>query len=323
MAYEPVYAGAAPAGALEITPAKQQLIGVQFEPVELTAGTEIVRAVARVGYDQKEFLLIADVMEHEAGKIRLGQAAVVWRPSETSRRFSTRVDYIYPRLDSVTRTLKVRLNGGETGLGILPESYMNAEFHISGPPALSVSADAVLDTGTRQQVFVKREEGVLEPRLIVTGRRLAGNRVEVLAGLKRGDNVVTSANFLIDSESRTRGLTPQPLATPMRPAAAASISQPVAMAAPSRFVGAARNRSSARHIDPVCGKEIEEMQAVARTVEYRGQVMYFCSDECRKQFAVNPELYGQRLLGPAMPAETAPGFEVVGPPQNHSMPISK
>ncbi len=152
--------------------------------------------------DLSRVWVMADVYEYEAPAIRVGQAATVVL-SYTGRKIPARVSYIQPSVDPMTRTLKVRLELGNPGTVLKPEMYVDVEFSVGGVPRMMVPADAVLDSGERRTVFVDRGDGYLEPRHVETGERF-GDRVEIRAGLKPGERIVTSGTFLIDSESQLK-----------------------------------------------------------------------------------------------------------------------
>ena len=103
----------------------------------------------------------------------------------------------------MTRTLKVRLDMDNPGIALKPDMYANVEFRIDLPSKLTVPADAVLDAGERKTVFVDRGNGYFEPRQVITGER-DGDRIQILSGLTGGERVVTSGNFLVDSESQMK-----------------------------------------------------------------------------------------------------------------------
>src|SRR5262249_56015428 len=119
------------------------------------------------------------------------------------RVFRGRVDYIYPQLDATTRTLKVRIEIPNPNLSLKPDMYANAELKIDYGRRLVAPQEAVLDSGSEQLVFVAHEGGYFEPRKIRLGPKVDNNFI-VLGGLKAGEKIVTSANFLIDSESRLK-----------------------------------------------------------------------------------------------------------------------
>jgi membrane fusion protein, copper/silver efflux system len=117
------------------------------------------------------------------------------------------VRFVYPTLDPQSRTLKLRLElpnrAGPGGLKLRPGLYGNVMLDLPAATGLTVPAEAVVDTGDLQYVFVAREGGRFEPRRVQPGVRL-GDRIEVRQGLTAGETVVTTANFLVDSESRLR-----------------------------------------------------------------------------------------------------------------------
>lgn len=154
--------------------------------------------------DLSKVWIMADVFESEAPMIRTGMAAQIKPTAGTSRSFSGTVSYIQPQVDAATRTLKVRIEADNAGMELKPDMFVDVEFRVAMPARMTVAAEAVLDTGLRKTVFVDRGNGYLEPRQVETGERV-GDRIEVLKGLAPGDRVVTSGNFLIDSESQLKG----------------------------------------------------------------------------------------------------------------------
>jgi len=143
----------------------------------------------------------AAIYEYEVPLIKLGQEATVdlsYAPGEVLR---GRVSYIYPYLDEKTRTVRVRVEFPNPHGNLKPGMYADVVLRSERGEALAVPQTAVLDTGSRKLVFVSRGEGRFDPREIKTGY-VAGGYYQVLEGLKPGEKVVTSANFLIDSESQ-------------------------------------------------------------------------------------------------------------------------
>ena len=153
--------------------------------------------------DLNRVWIMADVFEYEAPNIRVGETARVSLQALPGRIFTARINYIQPQVDPMTRTLKVRLDMENPGLTLKPDMYANVEFQVILPVQLTVPADAVLDAGERKTVFVDRGNGFFEPRQVKTGER-AGNRIQILSGLNGGERIVTSGNFLIDSESQMK-----------------------------------------------------------------------------------------------------------------------
>lgn len=108
---------------------------------------------------------------------------------------------ILPEFDTATLTLKVRLEVDNPQFALRPGMFVDVEFPIKVPSSVNVPVDAILDSGLKQTVFVDRGNGYFEPGRGKTGWRL-GDRVEIVEGLKPGEGIVVSGNFLIDSETR-------------------------------------------------------------------------------------------------------------------------
>lgn len=142
-----------------------------------------------------------DIYEYEAPYVRLGQKARMTLAYAPSKAHEGAVTYIYPTLDTNTRTLRVRMEFPNPELELKPGMYAEIELNINVGRHLQVPAEAVLDSGTRKVVFVAKPGGHFEPREIETRGKVDG-RFIVSSGLRPGDAIVTSGNFLIDSESR-------------------------------------------------------------------------------------------------------------------------
>jgi RND family efflux transporter MFP subunit len=153
--------------------------------------------------DLSHVWIMADVFEYEAPNIRLGQTARVSLQAIPGRVFNARIDFLQPEVDPMTRTLKVRLNMNNPGVMLKPDMYADIDFLVNIPSRLTVPANAVLNAGERKTVFVDRGNGYFEPRQVKTGER-EGDRIQILSGLSGGERVVTSGNFLIDSESQMK-----------------------------------------------------------------------------------------------------------------------
>ena len=147
--------------------------------------------------------LIADIYEYELPHIRLGQQAAMRLSYFPGEVFTGRAIYIYPYLDSQTRTAKVRFEFPNPQGKLKPEMFADVEITVKLGARLVVAEEAVIDTGTRTVAIVSLGSGYFEPREVKLGARADG-WVEVLEGLKEGEQVVTSANFLIDSESKLK-----------------------------------------------------------------------------------------------------------------------
>jgi Cu(I)/Ag(I) efflux system membrane fusion protein len=147
---------------------------------------------------------LIDVAERDLGSIAKGQPATVRARSFPGREFSGKVEVIYPEINKETRTARIRVELQNPDLILLHDMYVDAEIDTgSGEAVLSVPESAVMDTGSRQAVFVDKGQGRLEPRDVKLGHRGNGY-VEVRDGISDGEPVVVSANFLIDAESNLK-----------------------------------------------------------------------------------------------------------------------
>ncbi len=146
---------------------------------------------------------VADVYEYEAQLVRVGQTAAMTLPSFPGRTFRGKVSYVYPQLDNATRTVKVRVEFQNPDFALKPDMYANVELRFDFGNRLSIPKEAVLDSGSEQLAFVALDDGYFEPRKVKLGDE-TGGEVIVLSGLKAGERVVTSGNFLVDSESKLK-----------------------------------------------------------------------------------------------------------------------
>jgi len=166
----------------------------------------------------------ADVYERELSALRPGAAATITVDAYPGDRLTGRVIYVYPYLDEKTRTNKVRFEFANRGGRLKPGMYANVELRGTDGMALTVPLDAVLDSGQEQIVFVAHGDGMFEPRTVKVGRRGA-NSVEIVEGLKHGEQVATGATFFLDSESQLRASLQEYEPTPASAAAPASGTQ--------------------------------------------------------------------------------------------------
>lgn len=145
----------------------------------------------------------AEVYEYEVPFVSVGQTATMslsYYPGET---LTGKVSYIYPQLDPTTRTVKVRIQFPNPGFKLKPDMYADINLQIDYGTRLVVPQNAVLDSGTEQVVFVARGDGYFEPRKVQVGPRF-DDTVVILSGLKAGETIVSSGNFLVDSESQLK-----------------------------------------------------------------------------------------------------------------------
>jgi membrane fusion protein, copper/silver efflux system len=155
----------------------------------------------RIG-DLSKVWIVADVFGDEGQLCRPG-AKVHVETRELGKSITATVSKDPPLFDPATRTLKLRLEADNPSMDLRPDMFVDLEFSIQAPAGISVPQESVLDSGMQKIVYVETEEGVFRPRKVQIGNAY-GNRVTVTSGLAEGDRIVTSGNFLIDSESRMK-----------------------------------------------------------------------------------------------------------------------
>ncbi|MCW5978156.1 MAG: efflux RND transporter periplasmic adaptor subunit [Bryobacteraceae bacterium] len=217
------------------------------------ASTELYQ-IAELG----QVWIYADLFENEARYVRPGMTARA-RVAARDLSFNARVSEVPPAFDAQSRIMKVRLDAANPRMALWPGMFVDVEFLIELPPAISVPAGAVMDSGRQRTVFVARGNGYFEPRPVETGWRF-GDRIEIVQGLASDEEIVAEGNFLLDSESRMR-------------------------------MAAAGVEEAAK--DPVCGMQVDRRKARAGglTGEFEGKVRYFCSEHCKKTFDKDPARY--------------------------------
>ncbi len=148
----------------------------------------------------------ADIFEYEVPFVKIGQGAEMSLSYYPGKKWNGRVSFIYPTVDPTTRTVKVRLEFANPNFELKPQMFANVDLKVSYGNHVVVPQEAVLDSGKEQTVFIAHDGGYFEPRKITVGAKLDG-KVVVLSGVKPGEVVVSSGNFLIDSESRLKSAT--------------------------------------------------------------------------------------------------------------------
>jgi Cu(I)/Ag(I) efflux system membrane fusion protein/cobalt-zinc-cadmium efflux system membrane fusion protein len=171
--------------------------------------------------------VLAQVFQNDLGRVKVGAPASLNLDSYPGRTFRGRVDFIYPDVDMTTRTARVRLIFSNPSLTLSPGMFVNVTLQVPLGNQLVIPASGVLQSGLRQIVFVDRGAGYLEPRDVQLGLQ-AGDQYVVLKGLKAGERIVTSANFLIDSESQLQAAIGSFAPPPPGAGAAAAINAPAA-----------------------------------------------------------------------------------------------
>ncbi|MFP5212447.1 MAG: efflux RND transporter periplasmic adaptor subunit [Acidobacteriota bacterium] len=212
--------------------------------------------------------VMADVYWREAEYIKCGGRARVTLPGRDTA-FEATVSDVPSQFDPVTRVLKVRLDVENPDIVLRPDMFVDVEFLVTMPPALTVPADAVINSGMKRTVFVDLGEGYFEPREVRTGYHF-GDRVQVVEGLEPGERIVVAGNFLLDSESKMKL--------------------------------AAAGLSGATARDPVCGKEVSVAKAKAAGLALGSgeDARYFCSAECRQTYAKDHGTDGPSQAAPAI-----------------------
>jgi Cu(I)/Ag(I) efflux system membrane fusion protein len=179
--------------------------------------------------DLSKVWVYADIYEYELPWVTVGDSVEMQLAGVPGKTFKGRLAYIYPYAEAKTRTIKVRLEFQNKDLLLKPDMFADVTIHASRQiDAVVVPAEAVVRSGTREQVFVVRGPGKFEPREVKLGVTTDG-MTQIVEGVKPGEEIVSSALFLIDSESKLREATAKMLeaATP----APATVAQPAATSA--------------------------------------------------------------------------------------------
>ena len=172
-----------------------------FPQTSVTPDTELYTV-----FDFSTVWVNADIFEYEVPFVKVGQRAEMKLSYYPGKAWSGRVSFIYPTVDPTTRTVKVRMVFPNPGFTLKPQMFADVELKINYGNQIVVPQEAVLDSGKEQRAFVAAGNGYFEPRAVTTGAKLDG-KVVVLSGLKAGETVVSSGNFLVDSESRLKSAT--------------------------------------------------------------------------------------------------------------------
>src|SRR6185312_15587038 len=172
----------------------------------------------------------AEMYQNQIGGLAPGDGASITVDTFPGRVFHGSVDFIYPVVDSTTRTVKVRFAFPNPGLELKPGMFVNVDLRQPLGTHVVIPASGVLQTGTRQIAFIARGGGYLQPQPVELGPMVGDNYI-VLRGLKPGQRVVTSANFLIDSESQLQAALGSFAPPPPGAGAAAAMNRPAAQLA--------------------------------------------------------------------------------------------
>jgi multidrug efflux pump subunit AcrA (membrane-fusion protein) len=174
---------------------KNAVEGMKFEP-----GVQLYRIA-----DLSEVWVMATLYEYQLPYVRVGQNAVMSLPYIPNVNFHGKIAYIYPYLNSELRQVKVRLEFANPGLVLKPGMFANVVLDSTlARDRVLVPREAVIDTGTRQVALVSLGQGRFESRPVELGAEAGDGQVEVVSGLRPGEHIVVSAQFLLDSESNRR-----------------------------------------------------------------------------------------------------------------------
>lgn len=171
-----------------------------FEGMHTKSGMELFKIS-----DISRVWIYADIYEYELPWVEVGQEAEIILPFVGGESLTAKITYLYPYVEPKTRTVKARLELDNPGFELKPDMYVNIRLKsqvVEG--ALSIPAEAVLHSGEKTTVFVALEGGKFEPRTVKTGLQDQDGNMQVIQGLLEGERVVTSAQFMLDSESKLR-----------------------------------------------------------------------------------------------------------------------
>ncbi len=199
--------------------------------------------------DLSRVWVTADVYESELPYVKVGQSATIRLSYIPGKTFNGRVTYNYPTLDPQTHTAKVRIDVPNPGLMLKPNMFADVELQIKYGKHVVVPEGAVLNSGTRQTVFVVHEGGKFEPREVNVGPTVDGQTI-IEFGVEKGEVVVSSGNFLLDSESRMKfsaNSTSEPAVPPPAPASPGVVAPPSSAAGPSTTPSQSANPAGHQH----------------------------------------------------------------------------
>jgi membrane fusion protein, copper/silver efflux system len=156
--------------------------------------------------DLSSVWVIAEVPETDMQQIKQGMSVKISLEGMPGKTFNSKIDYVYPVMSGSTRTVRIRCTLNNPDGSLKPQMYATLTSSASLGRRLAVPADAVIDTGLRQIVYVDKGDETFEPREVRTGISAGGMR-EILSGIKAGENVAATGTFLIDSEAQLKGVT--------------------------------------------------------------------------------------------------------------------
>jgi len=176
---------------------------VQSVPVDQGKGVKVGDMLVEVA-DLSVVWVWAEFYENELPMLKVDQKIDITAKSYPGEKFEGTISLINPFLDEAKRTAKIRIDIPNPDFKLRPGMYVNAELAMDMGEGLTIPVGAVMPTGTRNVAFVNKGGGKLEPRIVQLVQKY-GESYEVQSGLREGEQVVASANFLIDAESKVQG----------------------------------------------------------------------------------------------------------------------
>ncbi|MEN3038167.1 MAG: efflux RND transporter periplasmic adaptor subunit [Candidatus Kryptonium sp.] len=262
-----------------------------FLGIKVSQGMNLMKIV-----DLSTVWVYADIYEYELPWVRVGEEAEVEIPYLPGKILRGKISYIYPFLQTETRTVKMRLEFENLGYFIKPDMYVNVIIRSNvAINALAVPEQSVIRTGKRDIVVLSLGEGKFKSVEVKLGV-LADGYYQVLEGLYEGQNIVTSSHFLIDSESNLRsalaGLSHQHSYEENKQNQETKETQKQDKSKikhEHKDEKAVKSQIPNKAVDPVCGMEVDPKVALSYT--YKGEKFYFCMKSCLEKFKKNPEKY--------------------------------
>ena len=216
--------------------------------------------------DLSHVWILADLFANESQYFRPGVSAQITLPDQ-KQTFVATVANVLPEVNTATRALQLRLEADNNRFALRPDMFVNVDLPAPTTAALTIPADALLHSEMRDYVYVDRNNGSFELREVETGR-YSGDRVEILKGIKEGEQVVASGSFLVNAASRLNEVVHNPpLSRTTNPA------------------------TSPQDLQCILPADAASALASGSAISYRGAIYYFCSKTCRDKFQQDPARY--------------------------------
>jgi len=235
----------------------------------------------------------ADIYEQDLAYIKLGQEATVTLSYLPDREFRGRVTYIYPNVDEKTRTAKVRMEFHNPGYFLKPGMFATVQVVSELEPSVLLIPDmAILRSGEKTTVFVALDGGKFDPRTVTLGPQAENDTYQALTGLNEGERIVTSGQFMLDSESQLReaiqkmlepkhaGVAQQTVATPQSNQASMGAAAQTTETNPVKYICPMPEHVSIEYDHPgncpICGMRLVPVsQAMLKKLQPGGKILYY------------------------------------------------